>query len=139
MAVAMGAQNKTAQTEMKAVVDFAIEMAKDMKDSLDMTDQKSLVNKMKISDMTKKWTDIKWLTYINWILDPEKGNGGMKDTDKVNVMVPQYFDRFVATMEKKDKKVIANYMAWTGLVRRAPKMMNQKMRDIALQFQRKTK
>ncbi|KAL3862599.1 hypothetical protein ACJMK2_008556 [Sinanodonta woodiana] len=83
IAIALGANKSTADTDMKEMVDFEIKLA-----------------------------NFDWSRYIQGIFSIEGVNITLENEDHVIVVVPAYFEKIFKLIAATDPRVIVNYVMW---------------------------
>uniref|UniRef100_A0A8C5LK65 Phosphate regulating endopeptidase X-linked n=1 Tax=Leptobrachium leishanense TaxID=445787 RepID=A0A8C5LK65_9ANUR len=113
VAVFLGANKTTAESDMKALIDLETKLAEIIVPHDNRTSE-SMYNKMNISELTAMVPEFDWLAYLKKIIDfniyPE-----LKDIDsseKLIVRVPQYFKELFKIIDGQDKRTLANYLIW---------------------------
>lgn len=71
VAKTLGASNVTAYTEMKAALDFEIQLAKAMMPRVERRNLTIILNRLTIEEVQQKFPYINWLEFINGLM-PER-------------------------------------------------------------------
>lgn len=68
VAKALGADNMTAYNEMKAALDFEIELAKAMMPRVDRRNLTIILNRLTVQEIQDRFPYLNWLEYINKLM-----------------------------------------------------------------------
>ena len=68
VAQALGADNVTAHNEMKAALDFEIELAKAMMPRVDRRNLTIILNRLTVQEIQSRFPYLNWLDYINKLM-----------------------------------------------------------------------
>ncbi|XP_056631851.1 neprilysin-2 isoform X2 [Diorhabda sublineata] len=109
LAVLFGAERERAAKELKASLDFEIQLAKISLPSEKRRNMTALYNPMTIQQLQKKFNSIPWVEYINNLLSPDTR---VDSSEIVVVNVPSYLKAFETLISKTPKRVQANYVMW---------------------------
>ncbi|CAH1111368.1 unnamed protein product [Psylliodes chrysocephalus] len=109
LAVLFGADRQKATTELKASLEFEMQLAKISLPSEKRRNMTALYNPMSIEQLQEKFPSIPWVEYINNLLAPDTH---VETGELIIVNVPSYLKSFELLVEKTPKRVQANYVMW---------------------------
>ncbi|KAL7013331.1 hypothetical protein ACKWTF_015335 [Chironomus riparius] len=109
LAVLYGADQISAESQMRDVLEFEFALANMSIPKEDRRDFNALYNIMSIKDLQAKYPFNNWLKYFNALL-PEVSQ--VTEDEIINVSVPSFFDALGSLLEKTSKRTIANYIFW---------------------------
>ncbi|CAH1236556.1 unnamed protein product [Diabrotica balteata] len=109
LAVLFGAERERAAKELRASLEFEIQLAKISLPSEKRRNMTALYNPMTIEQLQEKFRSIPWVEYINNLLAPDTT---VESGEIVVVNVPSYLKAFETLVSKTSKRVQANYVMW---------------------------
>ncbi|ESO88297.1 hypothetical protein LOTGIDRAFT_219386 [Lottia gigantea] len=112
VAVLMGADPSTAESDMKDMVDFEIQLANISIPAEERRDEEALYNKMTIAEMQEKYTTFNWLQYLQSVLHIDLINVTITDETKIINTAPAYFAQLSNLIGSTNKRVVSNYLCW---------------------------
>uniref|UniRef100_T1JK12 Peptidase M13 N-terminal domain-containing protein n=1 Tax=Strigamia maritima TaxID=126957 RepID=T1JK12_STRMM len=122
LAILFGADNETAQREMRYVYYFETVAKHEYWNNFNLNNQR--IVKMNISELQNLVPQVDWRTYLSAFL-PYIIN--YKDT--IFVDSPVFLPKFAQLLEKTDRRTLANYAAARTIWNLAP-LLNQKVRNV---------
>ncbi|XP_070505219.1 neprilysin-2-like [Chironomus tepperi] len=130
LAVLYGADRKTAEKEMKDVLEFEFALAEICLPKEKRRNVTALYNAMTIKAVQARYPYNNWLDYFNAIL-PNVSQ--VTDDEIINVSVLSFFDALGPLLEKTPKRTIANYVMWRMTVS-STSLLTEDLRRRRLQF-----
>ncbi|KAL4221616.1 Membrane metallo-endopeptidase-like 1 [Mactra antiquata] len=117
VATLMGANKTTVYNEMSEVLQFETVIARLTKPHGERQDTGARYNKMTVARLQRKIPKFDWLKYFQTFL-PDSIDGN----EEIIVFAPNYLDELVKFLEKKDKRVISNYVFWRMIFGTIPEL-----------------
>ncbi|XP_033220987.1 neprilysin-2-like [Belonocnema kinseyi] len=111
-AVKYGANKDRAESELRSVLDFEINLATITLSDEQRRNQAALENLMTVKNLTTTYPFVHWKKYFNTIL---KSAFVIGDEEIIKVSVPTFFAKLRPLLKKTPKKVLANYLVWQVL------------------------
>ncbi|MFT7812528.1 phosphate-regulating neutral endopeptidase isoform X1 [Arapaima gigas] len=119
IAVMLGAEKRSAETQMKDVLAFEMKLAEIMIPFENRTSE-NLYNKYSLSRLQKSVPEFSWLEFVKATIDtklyPELKS--MSTSEHVIVRVPQYFKDLFKLLNVTAKRTVANYLVWRAVFSR---------------------
>ncbi|KAG7487325.1 hypothetical protein MATL_G00022030 [Megalops atlanticus] len=119
VAVMLGANQQTAQAQMKEAFAFEIELAEILIPFENRTSE-SMYNKYSLSRLQKTVPEFDWLEFVKAVVDtslyPELKS--ISSSEQVIVRAPKYFKDLFKLLGRKDKRTVANYIVWRAVFSR---------------------
>ncbi|XP_061095930.1 phosphate-regulating neutral endopeptidase PHEX isoform X2 [Conger conger] len=112
-AVMLGANQQSAETQMKDTLAFEIKLAEILIPFENRTSE-NLYNKYSLSRLQKTIPDFNWLEFVKAVIDtslyPELKS--LSTSEQVIVRTPKYFKELVKLLSTTKKRTVANYVVW---------------------------
>ncbi|KAK7881144.1 hypothetical protein WMY93_029553 [Mugilogobius chulae] len=109
-AVMLGAQQKSAQTQMEKALAFETKVAHILIPYENRTSE-SMYNKYTIAQLQKAVPQFDWLGFVKAVLEAS-GHYTVSSSEQVIVRAPQYFKELFKLIEATDPRTVANYVQW---------------------------
>ena len=109
-AVYLGAENNTAQHQLKASMLFEIKLAELSLPNEQRRNRTAQNNQMPMAEASKLYPGYDWVDYINNILDSK--NITVDENEVINVATPTVVRKIGQYIPTVDNQVVANYMMW---------------------------
>ncbi|XP_070505178.1 neprilysin-2-like isoform X2 [Chironomus tepperi] len=109
LAVMYGADHKSAEQQMREVLEFEFLLANISIPKEDRRDFSALYNTMTIKDLNVRYPYNNWLEYFNSLL-PDISQ--VTEDEIINVSVPSFFNALQSLLEQTSKRTLANYIFW---------------------------
>ncbi|XP_014208534.1 neprilysin-2-like [Copidosoma floridanum] len=129
--VSLGADNETAHRDMKAVLDFEIELFNIKTPAEEMVNVTEVDNQMSIRDLSRKYPSIPWLNLLNKMFNPS--GVFVNDTETIFVADLDYIPKLEYLLKATPKRVVANYLAFY-LTHVTLMYMPERLRQAVLDF-----
>ncbi|XP_076451514.1 neprilysin-4-like [Babylonia areolata] len=127
----LGANFTTALRDAADLVDFEIRVANATSPPELRRDAEKLYNKMSIEELSKRYPQFDWLTYLKRQFSPE----GIRLTarDKVVVNALDYYDKIFPIVDNTPRRTLMNYCMWR-IVYPLVGLLSKPFRDTKRQF-----
>ncbi|KAJ8375579.1 hypothetical protein SKAU_G00061590 [Synaphobranchus kaupii] len=119
IAVMLGANQRSAQAQMKDILAFEIKLAEIMIPFENRTSE-NLYNKYSLYRLQKTIPEFNWLEFVKAVIDtslyPELKS--MSTSEQVIVRAPKYFKDLFKLLNSTKKRTVANYVVWRAVFSR---------------------
>ncbi|KAJ8413157.1 hypothetical protein AAFF_G00091530 [Aldrovandia affinis] len=119
IAVMLGANQQSAQTQMKETLTFEMKLAEILIPFENRTSE-NLYNKYSLYRLQKSVPEFNWLGFVKSVIDttlyPELQS--MSTSEQVIVRAPKYFKDLFKLLNSTKKRTVANYVVWRAVYSR---------------------
>ncbi|XP_021361073.1 membrane metallo-endopeptidase-like 1 isoform X2 [Mizuhopecten yessoensis] len=117
LAKAFGANQATAEQQMKEMVDFEIKIANLTMPSDQRRNADKLYNKMTIATLKQRYPQFQWMDYFNGVLGVKEIGYRVTESENVIVENPDYMSKIFTMINgiSNKEQVLANYVLWMSM------------------------
>ncbi|XP_014673152.1 PREDICTED: neprilysin-2-like [Priapulus caudatus] len=120
VAVMLGADRRYAETQMKNVLDFEIELANITVPQAERHDQGLIYNNMTIGNLQSMVPRFNWLKYLmHFVVEP------LTSSEEIVVYSEPYLKALNTLIQQYDRRVLTNYAIWFLIMKILPQLPNK--------------
>ncbi|XP_063063489.1 phosphate-regulating neutral endopeptidase PHEX [Engraulis encrasicolus] len=118
MAVMLGANQQTAEVQMRRVLDFEIKVAQIMIPFENRTSE-NMYNRYSLSRWQRTVPEFNWMSFIKASIDTKQHPDlSISSSEPVIVRAPQYFKDLFKLINATEPRTVANYVMWRAVLSR---------------------
>lgn len=110
VAIALGADPKVAEQQMKELINFETEIAKISVGVSDRRDMEGNYRRMNVSSLSQLYQQFDWLKYLRATF--EDADVTIEEDEPIVLWMKPYYDALFPLLKKTPKRTIANYIVW---------------------------
>ncbi|XP_053084068.1 phosphate-regulating neutral endopeptidase PHEX isoform X2 [Pangasianodon hypophthalmus] len=118
VAVMLGANEQTAESQMKAVLDFEMKLAQIVIPYENRTSE-SMYNRYSLSKLQRTIPEFNWLAFVRAVIDSKLyPDLSVSSSEQVIVRAPQYLKDLFRLLNVTESRTVANYVVWRSILSR---------------------